>query len=170
MEFRTVARDLRKLDETPAELLACGTWKGDLPMRGLAGLLDWRLAGKLSKLLRESFFAGDRGDVLCVPGRPRVPFDKVLLFGLGDRDTWDERAFSTVVARVLDTLEGLQVRRAVVDLPGRAAAGVSAERATEIVLASAAQPSAHDAWWLVEDPEADKKSPAGDTGRTSRRR
>jgi hypothetical protein len=170
MEFRTVARDLKKLDETPAELLACCAWKGEQPMRGLAGLLDWRLSGKLSKLARERYLLGERGEVLFVPVRPRLPFEKLLVFGLGERAQWNEAAFREVVAHMTDALEGLQVRRAVVELPGRAAAGVSAEKALEIVAASAEQPAAHDAWWIVEDAADEKKSAPRGGSEAPRRR
>src|SRR5258705_12861410 len=68
MEFRSVPPDLRQLDETSTELIACSMWKDERPMRGLAGLLDWRLAGRISKLARESFIEGELGEVLFVPG------------------------------------------------------------------------------------------------------
>ena len=154
MEFRFVPPDLRKLDETSAELIACSMWRDERPMRGLAGLLDWRLAGKISKLARESFIEGELGEVLFVPGRPRLPFDKIIVLGLGKKDAFGDGPFREAVTRLLRTLEGLHVRRAVVELPGRGAGAIEPERATEIVLECAADSPDHDAWWLVEEAEA----------------
>ncbi len=156
MELLFVPPDLRRIDETSAEIVACATYEDVLPMQGLAGLLDWRLGARLSRLIQDGFVTGALGEVLCVPARPRLPFDKVLLFGAGRRAEFDESRFALVVASVARALEGLRTRRAVVELPGRSDARVSAERAAEIVLAQIGDSPAHDAWWLVEEAEAEK--------------
>jgi hypothetical protein len=157
VELRFVAPDLHRLDDTPAEVIACGVWSDERPMRGLAGLLDWRLAGRVSKLLRESFTKGEVGDVLCVQGRPRLPYEKVLFVGVGERASFDEERFRTALARLLGTLSGLHVKRAVVELPGRAGDRIAPERAAELALEAARDSEDHDAWWLVEPPEAQAK-------------
>jgi hypothetical protein len=157
VELRFVAPDLHALDETPAEVIACAMWKDERPLRGLAGLLDWRLSGRLSRLLREQFMSGDLGEVLCLQGRPRLPFDKVVVIGAGERGAWTDDTFRAATAALLRTLEGLHVQRAVVELPGRAANCIPPERAAEIVLESVRESEAHDAWWLVEAAEAQAK-------------
>jgi hypothetical protein len=157
MDFRFATPGLRGLDETTAELLVCGVWEDQRPMGGLAGLLDWRLAGRLSGLAREGFLRGDLGEVLCIPGRPRLPFDKVLVLGLGTRSGFDEEAFRTALTRLIRSLEGLHVRRAVVELPGRADEAIEPERAAELVLEAVGDSEAHDAWWLVEGPDAQRR-------------
>jgi hypothetical protein len=157
MELRFVPPDLRRLDDPTAELLACCVWSDQRPMRGLAGLLDWRLAGRLSSLAREGFLLGDLGEVLFVPGRPRLQFEKVLVLGAGVRSAFGEGTFRGIVTHLLRALEGLRVRRAVVELPGRAEGIVDAERAADLVLECAGDSHAHDAWWLVEEPDAQRR-------------
>jgi hypothetical protein len=157
VEFRFVAPELHRLDETPAEVIACAMWSDERPMRGLVGLLDWRLAGRVSRLAREKFTKGDVGDVLCVQGRPRLPYEKVIVIGAGERAKFDEDAFRTAVGTLIRTLEGLNVQRAVVELPGRGGDRIPPERAAEIVLDAVRDSEAHDAWWLVERPEAQAK-------------
>jgi hypothetical protein len=171
VDLRFVTPDLRRLDETSAELVACAIWKGERPMRGLAGLLDWRLAGRISRLARERFVDGERGELLCVPGRPRLPFDKILVMGLGARASFDDAVFRESVQQLLRSLEGLNVRRAVVELPGRADGAIEPERATEIVLECVSDSPDHDAWWLVEAEEAHARitARAQDERRRSRR-
>jgi hypothetical protein len=146
--------DLRALDGAGAELLACAAWSDERPMRGLAGLLDWRLAGRLSALAKDGFLKGDLGEVLLVPGRPHLPFEKVLVFGLGPRATFGDDAYREVALHMLRVLRGLHVRRAVVELPGRGAEAIDAERATELLFACAGEAEEADAWWLVEPPAA----------------
>src|SRR4051812_14715541 len=154
MDLRFVAPDLHRLDDTPAEVIACAMWTDERPARGLAGLLDWRLAGRVNRLARERFADGKAGEGLCIQGRPRLPFDKVLVVGAGERAKVDEDAFRVATGALLRTLAGLGVRRAVVELPGRDTDAISPERAAEIVLEASRNDEAHDAWWLVELPEA----------------
>ncbi len=156
MDFRFVAPELRELDLANAELLACCIWSDIRPVRGAAGLLDFRLAGKLSSLSREDFLGGALGEVLIVPGRPKLPFEKVLVFGLGPRASFSDFVYTEAVKRISRTLERLHVVRAVVELPGRADGAVTAERAAEL-LVPAIGSDAHDAWWLVEDHDGQRR-------------
>jgi hypothetical protein len=157
MDFRFAPPDLRKLDQTPAELIACSIWQDERPWSGLASLLDWRLAGKLSNLARDTFLAGALGEVLFIPGKPRLPFDRVLVLGLGPRARFGDDAFRKAVSRLVTTLEGLQVRRAVIELPGRGDGAITAERAAELVLEQVHSLPDQDAWVLVEPPETQKR-------------
>ncbi len=156
MDFRFLAPTLRELDLATAELLACCIWSDVWPMRGLAGILDFRLAGKLSGLARDRFLGGAAGEVLFVPGKPRLPFEKVLVFGMGEAAAFTEATFREVVGHVSRALEQLHVVRAVIELPGRADGHIGPERAAELLVPSVAS-DAHDAWWLVEDVEAQKR-------------
>jgi hypothetical protein len=169
-ELRFVAPDLRRLDEVEAEVVACGVFRDVRPLSGLAGLVDWRLAGRLSRLARASFLVGEIGEALVLPARPRLPFDKVLVFGLGPRQTFGEAAFRTVLSRALDTLSGLQVKTTVIELPGRAADAVSAEHAAEVLL-DLVDEERRDALTLVEDAEGQRRldAAAGDRRRSSLR-
>jgi hypothetical protein len=119
-------------------------------------LLDWRLAGKISKLAREGFLVGEVGEALFVPGRPRLPFDKVLVLGLGPKDNFGPQTFETVLDRLLRSLEGLHVRRAVVELPGRADAALDAAAAVDVMVTRLGETAEHDAWWIVDDAECER--------------
>lgn len=156
MDLHYLPPDLGRIDETNAELIACAIWENEAPMRGLAGLLDWRMAGRLSTLLRSEFLRGEMGEVLCVPGRPRLPFDKLLVFGLGPRADFDEARFRAITRHLLQTLEGLRVTRAVVELPGRSDAAIPPDRAATVILESVGTSAAHDTWWIVDRADAER--------------
>lgn len=157
IDLRFVAPDLRKIDEAGSEVVVCGVWKDTRPLSGLAELLDWRLAGRLSRLAKQSFLVGDVGEVLVVPVRPRLPFDKVLVAGLGPRASFSPATFRTVLVRVLDALDGLSVKKAVMELPGRGDAGIEAEQAAEILLDVAAANAEREVLCLVEDGESQRR-------------
>lgn len=158
-EVRFVAPDLRRLDEVDADVVACGVFEDERPFGGLAGLLDWRLAGRLSKLARARFFEGTRGDLLALPGRPQLPFDKALLVGLGRRSAFDRACSEAATRRLFDAIGGLMLKKAVVELPGRGADAVSPERAVDILLDVLGEDE-REAVVLVESPEEQRRAEA----------
>jgi hypothetical protein len=156
MDLRFTQPHLRKLDLSGTEVLVCALAPGERPPRGVAGLCDYRMGGRISKLVASGFATGALGEVLLVPGRPRLPFDKILLFGVGAPRDFSELVFRAVVSKVLGTLEGLRARTAVVELPGRHFEGISAERAADILLEIAGARPEHDVWTLIESLEAQR--------------
>lgn len=156
MDLRFIAPSLRKLDLSGTEVLVASLTPGERPPRGIAGLCDWRLGGRVSRLIASGFATGALGEVLLLSGRPKLPFDKLLLFGVGAREDFSELVFRAVIERVLATLEGLRARTAVVELPGRHFDGISPERAADILLEISGARSEHDVWTLVESSEAQR--------------
>lgn len=157
MELRFVPPDLRSLDEIGTEIIACGFFADERPPHGTLGLIDWRLAGWLSRLMKGGQLSGVRGEVAMFPLRPKLPFDKAILFGLGERESFDEVAYRAAVASMLSTLEGLCARAAVVELPGRHVGALTAEHAADILLEMARERPFHDIWTLVELPDDEKR-------------
>jgi hypothetical protein len=157
MELRFVAPELRGLDEVGSEVLACGVFSDERPPHGTAGLIDWRLSGQVSRLVRQRFVTGERGEVVMLPLRPRLPFDKALLFGLGRRDAFSDLVFREVAEHMLSAMEGLCARSAVVELPGRHRSAIDPERATDILLELAGGRPSHDLWTLIEPGDDQKR-------------
>lgn len=158
MELHFVAPELRRLDELPTEALACCLYADALPPLGVAGLVSWRLAGRVDRLLGGGFLTGKLGEVMLIPGRPRLVADKVLLFGLGERSSFDEARFELVADRMLRSLVDLCIRSAVVELPGRHDDVLTPELAADRFLAAAARyDDAFDAFILVERPAAQRR-------------
>jgi hypothetical protein len=159
IELRFVPPELRRLDEAGAEVICCGVFKDARPLTGLAGLLDWRLTGRLSKLAKQGFLVGEVGEVLVLPSRPRLPFDKLLAYGLGPRAAFTDATFEKCLKRVLETLQGLHVKKALLELPGRGEPNlpsVDAERAAEILFDLLGDDE-RDALAFVEDVETQKR-------------
>lgn len=156
MELRFTSPSLRALDRIGTEILIATTTLDERPPQGVAGLVDWRLAGKLSRLMLSGYLTGSLGEVLMIPAKPKLPFDKVLLFGLGRREEFDLGVYEAVLDRMLRTLEGLRARTAVVELPGRHFDAVPAEQAADMLLSSVGASREHDVWTLVESQEAQR--------------
>jgi len=150
VELRFVTPQLASLDELDSEVLACTIWSDARPSHGVAGLCDFRLAGRISDLERAGQLTGDLGEVSLLPGKPRLTFDKLILFGAGPRKDFGEETFRRVIQEMLETMEGLSTRVSVVELPGRHEDLIPAERAADILLACAGRSPNHDVWTLVE--------------------
>jgi hypothetical protein len=157
VELRFVTPELARLDEIDSEVLACSVWSDARPSHGLAGLCDWRLAGRVSELERRGHITGALGEVVMLPGKPRLTFDKILLFGAGPRAVFSEETFKRLVQRMLATMEGLSARASVVELPGRHDNLIPADRAADILLAFAGGRPEHDVWTLVEDADGKQR-------------
>lgn len=153
MELRFIPPELGSLDEMDAEVLACPIWSDARPAHGVAGLCDWRLTGRVSDLLRRGLITAKLGEVVMLPGKPRLSFDKILLFGAGPRHAFNEETFLVVIEQMLATMEGLSARAAVVELPGRYDNLLKPERAADILLSCAGLKHEHDVWTLVEDAD-----------------
>jgi hypothetical protein len=156
VDLRFTTPNLRRLDLAGTEVLVAALASDERPPHGLAGLVDWRLAGRISRLIQAGFATGESGEVLLVPGKPKLPFDKLLFFGIGPAAQFDEPAFRVVVERILETLENLRARTALVELPGRHFDAIPPERAADILLENAGTRRAHDVWTLVEPTEAQR--------------
>ena len=156
MEFRFVPPDLHQLDQLSADLVACSAFEDKRPMAGLAGLLDWRLAGRVSELLRTQFAGGAAGEALLVTGRPRLPFDKLLVLGLGPRSEFNDARFLAALDRLVTCAQGLRIKKLVVELPGRGDDLFSPAHAADLLVEQLRDPFACDGWTLVEPPEAAK--------------
>ena len=74
---------LEALDQAQAESLCFFVGEDERLLRGLAGLVDWRLAGGLSRHLRSGFVRGHAGDALLTIFGPWLGFQKLFIFGIG---------------------------------------------------------------------------------------
>ncbi|HEY8946257.1 MAG TPA: M17 family peptidase N-terminal domain-containing protein [Polyangiaceae bacterium] len=156
MDLRFTQPSLRKLDLSGTEVLVAGLAADERPPQGVAGLVDFRLAARVSRLMADDFATGRIGEVVLIPGKPRLPFDKVLLFGMGPIADFSELVYRAVLEKILSTLEGLRARTAVVELPGRHRDALAPERAADILLEMAGGRPEHDVWTLVEPAEAQR--------------
>jgi hypothetical protein len=151
MELRFVSPELGELDRVGMEVLVGTTFTDERPPRGVGGLFDWRSAGRLSAWMTSGFVTGELGEIWMTPARPRLPFDKLILFGAGLRAQFDDAIFCGLTERMLSTMEGLRIRTVVAQLPGRHLGLISAERAVDVLLGLAAHKPEHEVWTLVED-------------------
>lgn len=156
MEIRFVLPDLQRLDELKSEAVAVPVFEDERPLRGAAGLFDWRLCGRISRLIVQGRVTGEADEKVLLPSRPRLPFDKLFLFGMGASSDFDHEVFSRAVETMLTTLTEARVRSSSCVLPGRALGLISGDAAMDRFLEVAGSHSEHDEITLIESADDQK--------------
>ena len=106
---------LAALDAAEADAVAVFVGP-ERPLQGLAGLVDWRLAGGLSRALRAQHFLGAQGEQLLLPTQGRLRAPRVVAFGVAEPPA-EEAAFRALAYRSLDALVRAGSRSQVTALP-----------------------------------------------------
>jgi hypothetical protein len=157
LDIHFVLPELRHLDRLKSEAISLPFFSDERPLRGTLGLLDWRMCGRISKLILARRIDGARDEITLVPARPRLTFEKVFLFGLGPREAFDAEVYARTTARMLETLTRARVRASALALPGRALGLIDPVSAMESFLRVAAQHPEHDDVTLLEGLDAQKE-------------
>ena len=118
-ELAFVSPDLRRLDGVESEVLALPFFSDLRPLRGAAGLVDWRMCGFLSKLLIRGRIDGSPSELTLLPSSERLSVDKILLVGLGASNGFTPKRFDDAVRRILEAATRARMRSCVLELPGR---------------------------------------------------
>jgi len=126
--------DLGRWDHSPGgDALVVPLWTDVRPLRGAAGLLDWRLNGRLSQLLREDRLEGEVGEKLLF-FTTRVPWRRILTVGVGQTTSFSEDVFRTSLNAVFDSFRGLGIQSVGVAPPGRDMDRITPERALRVLI------------------------------------
>jgi hypothetical protein len=112
--------DLATLDSLRGGLLAVAAFFDEKPPQGFAGLLDWRIPGKISRWMKLEFFSANLGEqMLFTPGK-RLAVEKVLLFGAGTYANFQQKR-AEIAHLMAESLLRLRERDLVVACDGATA-------------------------------------------------
>lgn len=118
MRFALRAPTLEQLDELSCTCLVLTAFADERPFRGLTSLVDWRLNGQLSRLLLREFVDAHYQESLLLPVVGRLPFERILLVGMGRRNEFGAQRFEDICRFVFRSLVGLGIADAAMTLPG----------------------------------------------------
>ena len=157
MSVRFLGLELAKWDQEKGGDLVLSFFKDERPLRGAAGLADWRLCGKLSHLLRGRRLDGDESEALLLPPGRRLPFDRVMVFGLGERRGYGVAEYRRDAAKIAEVLSKAKSKRYAIQPPGRAMGLVAARKALQIWIEVAAPDPKKTAISIIDTPHAQKE-------------
>ncbi len=90
------------------------------PLRGVAGFIDWRLCGALSRVLQAKFFTGTPGDQLLFPTEGRLPMDRIFVVGTGKGSALAGEGLGKVLASAATMLNRAKAESVALEVPGQA--------------------------------------------------
>ena len=96
------------VEHAPGETLLVLLPEDERPPAGDAGLIDWRLAGEISKKLHSGYVSGARGDAALLQGRAPLCAKRVLLQGVGPAEPLREGPPSVVAAMMQGAMQQLR--------------------------------------------------------------
>jgi hypothetical protein len=152
---------------TSPEALVLPFFADERPLRGPAGLCDWRLCGRLSRLLgggqRQERVAGAWGELTLYPvrvnGLARLPFERLVLFGLGPSERFDDACARDASRKIGEALSRLGCDRWAIAPPGRSTGRLSARRALEICIGEIESlPKKPSELVIIESPAGQKEA------------
>ena len=139
--------DLAGLDELDVDGVAVFVFADVRPLRGVAGYVDWRLCGELSRCIESGLFTALDGETMLLPTTGRLGRRRVFVFGLGAAARGDRAVFGMAVANAVDVMRRAGVSSMALGAPAGGHGG-SAER--EFVRAVAAEMPGRSVQVLVE--------------------
>jgi len=125
---------LYKWEDKSRDALCVTVFDDERPLRGVAGLVDWRLCGRLSRLLINKKASGGAGESMMLPASRRLPMARIFWFGLGPSKGYSEERMRRDLAWMGDVLTKASVGECAMQLPGRSLGLIGARRAIELVL------------------------------------
>ncbi|MEM9191799.1 MAG: M17 family peptidase N-terminal domain-containing protein [Myxococcota bacterium] len=153
MSVRLAVPTLAVLDGLGSELLALPFFENDRPFQGVAGLIDWRLAGGASRPLREGRVLGAYLEQLLLPTQGKLKVERVVFLGLGRADDFTEARFSEAVEALAGCAESLLARSVACVLPGRDRPVIEAKRAMELFMPVLVHPERYDELVILDRGE-----------------
>lgn len=154
MTLSVLPLDLARWDESARDCLVLPVFRDDRPLRGAAGLADWRLCGRLSRLVKSNKATAEAGETMMLPPGRRLRFSRVMWFGLGDAKGYSDDRLRKDLAWIIGVVKNAGVTDWALQVPGRASGLIGARRAVEILLED--ESLADQPITLLEDPAGQK--------------
>ncbi len=114
---KVLTTDLQTLDQLPSDSLALFCAQPFAPLRGVAGFVDWRVCGAVSRALLSGVFKGEFDEVLLLPARGRLFGKKLFVFGLGDIRELDSQKLRAICQKAAIVLRQARVQQVVFAAP-----------------------------------------------------
>ena len=122
------------IDLQECDVLVSGFFKDERPLKGSAGLIDWRLNGALSRLLAERKLTGDWEETTLIPSQGRIMPRMILLLGLGEVREYSSLRARELCVQLLETLKNLDALKVCLSLPYEESYNVDCGKLAEVLI------------------------------------
>ncbi|OGQ07259.1 MAG: hypothetical protein A3G32_04605 [Deltaproteobacteria bacterium RIFCSPLOWO2_12_FULL_40_28] len=94
----------KAFDKIPVDCAVVTAFSNHIPLTGNAALLDWRLNGRISRLIMDGRFKGGFQEAMLLPSEGRVKPPLIMVFGLGSSGQFNESLIGTFSSILLEKL------------------------------------------------------------------
>ena len=143
----------QSLDELQTEIFVLPFFSDERPLRGAAGLIDWRLCGALSRKIMAGHLDGHFGEKALVSARPKLKSEGLLLVGLGASAAFDTGVAERACSLIAEALTDAKVSTAALALPGRSMGLLPALDSMQLWLAASPRDGELEEVSIIESAE-----------------
>ncbi|MCP4038429.1 MAG: hypothetical protein GY944_19200 [bacterium] len=123
------------LERAKVDLAVAGLFSDELPLRGGAGRVDWRLCGLVSEQIEAGRMSGRRDEALLIPSSGQMRAQRVMVLGLGARSEYRLQQVAESVCQAVS--RAVQLAAASLAMAPLGMAGDELPRCVEAILAGA---------------------------------
>lgn len=98
----------RPFDRIECPIATVPFFSDRLPLKAAAGLVDWRLNGRVSALVEQHKLVGASGECLIMPTEGRLKADALMFYGLGPSAIWQSSRAEAHFLPWIEKLQGLK--------------------------------------------------------------
>jgi hypothetical protein len=125
---------IEDVDLQECELLVTGFFQDERPLKGTSGLIDWRLNGTISHLLKEKKMTGEWQEATLIPSYGRMIPPLILLLGLGKVTDYSTLRLRDLFPRFFETLRNLKSSKICLSFPSDEKYDVDCGKSAEVLL------------------------------------
>ena len=118
LELELLEHGPRGAEGLEFDLVLLPVFSDERPLLGLAGMIDWRVCGRLSRLLRRDVCTGRPGEAVMTTVERCRGLWRVILFGLGPSEELDDEAAAAAADRVYGIARSVGAHQVLVGTPG----------------------------------------------------
>lgn len=147
--------DVRDISEIPCSLFGLWHFSDEKPLKGIAGLLDWRLDAKISRLMLSGRIQGDWGEKVMLGSLGELPGRELIIVGLGPLGEFHPDRMQEAGRIMVDTAVRLNRETICMALPGNGMESLDTAVVAENVLYGAACEAGDTAFtpWIMCSPD-----------------
>ena len=147
--------DDRDISEIPCDLFGLWHFSDEKPLKGIAGLLDWRLDAKISRLVISGRIQGVWGEKVMIGSLDGLSGKDVIIVGLGPMKDFDVSRMQDAGRIIADTALKLNKETICVALQGHGLQGLDTVVVAENVLYGLACEAGGTAFtpWIMCSPD-----------------
>jgi hypothetical protein len=131
LESKLSSADIDKVDTEAIVLLF---FNDEKPLKGAAGLIDWRMNGTISDLIFKDKINGREGESILIVPKKRIRGKKILMIGLGDSSTFSGNSLEKTAGNAISQLAKIGVKKFHLAIPPKQFTSLSTPDAARFVI------------------------------------